>query len=83
LLFTNICQGYSGNRRYPNASSIEPKKGLAMKMLFARFMQDESGATAIEYALIAAGVSVAIITVVGTLGTKLNTTYTAVQTGLK
>jgi pilus assembly protein Flp/PilA len=54
-----------------------------MKMLFARFMQDESGATAIEYALIAAGISVAIITVVGTLGTKLNTTFTAVKTGLK
>ena len=32
-----------------------------MKKLFARFMQDESGATAIEYGLIAAGISVAII----------------------
>jgi pilus assembly protein Flp/PilA len=36
------------------------------------FLRDESGATAIEYGLIAAGISVAIITVVGGLGTKLN-----------
>ena len=46
-----------------------------MKKLFARFMQDESGATAIEYGLIAAGISVAIITVVGTLGSGLKTTF--------
>jgi pilus assembly protein Flp/PilA len=51
--------------------------------LFSKFVKDESGATAIEYGLIAAGISVAIITVVGTLGTKLNTTFTSVQTALK
>ena len=39
-----------------------------MKSLFLRFMRDESGATAIEYGLIAAGISVAIIAVVNTLG---------------
>ena len=54
-----------------------------MKMLLARFAKDELGATAIEYGLIAAGISVAIITVVGTMGTKLNTTFTTVQTALK
>jgi pilus assembly protein Flp/PilA len=54
-----------------------------MHKLLARFANDESGATAIEYGLIAAGISVAIITVVGTLGTKLNTTFTSVQTALK
>jgi pilus assembly protein Flp/PilA len=54
-----------------------------MKKLFARFAQDESGATAIEYGLIAAGISVAIITVVSGLGSKLNTTFTSVQTALK
>jgi pilus assembly protein Flp/PilA len=54
-----------------------------MKNLLARFAQDESGATAIEYGLIAAGISVAIITVVGSLGSKLNTTFTSVQTALK
>jgi pilus assembly protein Flp/PilA len=46
-----------------------------MKNLVARFANDESGATAIEYGLIAAGISVAIITVVQGLGTKLNTTF--------
>jgi pilus assembly protein Flp/PilA len=48
-----------------------------------RFFQDEKGATAIEYGLIAAGISVAIITVVTSLGTSLNTTFTSVQTALK
>jgi len=47
------------------------------------FLRDESGATAIEYGLIAAGISVAIITVVGGLGTKLNSTFTSVKDALK
>jgi pilus assembly protein Flp/PilA len=47
-----------------------------------KFLRDESGATAIEYGLIAAGISVAIITVVGGLGTKLNSTFTAVKNAL-
>ena len=50
---------------------------------FVRFLRDQSGATAIEYGLIAAGISVAIITVVASLGTSLNTTFTSVQTALK
>jgi pilus assembly protein Flp/PilA len=54
-----------------------------MKKLFACFMKDEAGATAIEYGLIAAGISVAIITVVAGVGSKLNTTFTSVQTALK
>ncbi len=54
-----------------------------MKTLFSRFVQDESGATAIEYGLIAAGISVAIIAVVQGLGTKLNSTFTSVQNALK
>ena len=54
-----------------------------MKTLFARFVKDESGATAIEYGLIAAGISVAIIAVVQGLGTKLNTTFTSVSGALK
>ncbi len=54
-----------------------------MTMLLARFAKDESGATAIEYGLIAAGISVAIITVVGTLGSSLKTTFTSVQTAIK
>jgi len=47
------------------------------------FIRDEKGATAIEYGLIAAGISVAIITVVASLGSSLNTTFTSVQTALK
>jgi pilus assembly protein Flp/PilA len=47
------------------------------------FFRDETGATAIEYGLIAAGISVAIITVVGTLGTSLNGTFTSVATAIK
>ena len=53
-----------------------------MKAL-ARFFRDESGATAIEYGLIAAGISVAIIAVVQSLGSSLNTTFTSVATALK
>ena len=48
-----------------------------------RFFSDERGATAIEYGLIAAGISVAIITVVASLGSSLNTTFTSVATALK
>ncbi len=50
---------------------------------FVSFLRDESGATAIEYGLIAAGISVAIITVVASLGSSLNTTFTSVSTALK
>jgi pilus assembly protein Flp/PilA len=53
-----------------------------MKTLVKRFLKDQSGATAIEYGLIAAGISVAIITVVKNVGTSLNSTFTTVQTGL-
>ena len=48
-----------------------------------RFVNDESGATAIEYGLIAAGISVAIIAVVQGLGSSLNATFTSVSTALK
>jgi pilus assembly protein Flp/PilA len=49
----------------------------------ARFFQDESAATAIEYGLIAAGISVAIVVVVQTVGTDLNATFTTVANALK
>ena len=54
-----------------------------MTNLVTRFIKDESGATAIEYGLVAAGISVAIITVVQSLGAKLNATFTSVQTALR
>ena len=53
-----------------------------MKTLFTSFVKNESGATAIEYGLIAAGISVAIIAVVQGLGTKLKSTFSAVQSAL-
>ena len=53
-----------------------------MSVLIKRLLKDESGATAIEYGLIAAGISVAIIAVVGGLGSKLNATFTSVQNAL-
>jgi len=53
-----------------------------MKNLVKRFAKDESGATAIEYGLIAAGISVAIITVVTTVGTNLQGTFTKVANAL-
>ena len=52
------------------------------KSIVGKFVADESGATAIEYGLIAAGISVAIIAVVQGLGSKLNTTFTSVQAAL-
>jgi pilus assembly protein Flp/PilA len=54
-----------------------------MKTLVSRFLKDESGATAIEYGLIAAGISVAIIAVVNGLGTKLNGTFGNINTQLR
>ena len=51
--------------------------------LIHRFIKDESGATAIEYGLIAAGISLAIIAAVNGLGSKLNTKFTAINTSLK
>jgi pilus assembly protein Flp/PilA len=54
-----------------------------MKTQFSRFVKDESGATAIEYGLIAAGISVAIIAVVNGIGTTLNGKFTSINTQLR
>jgi pilus assembly protein Flp/PilA len=54
-----------------------------MKTLLVQFTNDESGAIAIEYGLIAAGISVAIITVLAGAGSSLKTTFTSIQTALK
>ena len=53
-----------------------------MRHMISKFVADENGATAIEYGLIAAGISVAIITVVQGLGTKLSNVFTNVTTAL-
>jgi pilus assembly protein Flp/PilA len=54
-----------------------------MKSLIASFLKDESGATAIEYGLIAAGIAIAIITAVNGLGTKLSTNFDTISNSLK
>jgi pilus assembly protein Flp/PilA len=57
-------------------------KEASMQKLVSLFMVDESGATAIEYALIASGIAVAIVVAVQSLGTTLNTTYASVSLAL-
>jgi pilus assembly protein Flp/PilA len=54
-----------------------------MKNLIARFVKDESGATAIEYGLIATGIAIAIIAAVNGVGAKLITTFNNVSSALK
>jgi pilus assembly protein Flp/PilA len=56
---------------------------LKLKCTLARFAADESGATAIEYGLIAAGIALAIIEVIYALGTDLVAKFTALATALK
>jgi pilus assembly protein Flp/PilA len=65
-----------------DSSGRGQQKGCVMNM-FKYFLADESGATAIEYGLIAAGIAVAIITVVAAVGTSLNATFTSISTALK
>jgi pilus assembly protein Flp/PilA len=54
-----------------------------MRRLFSRFLADQSGATAIEYCLIAAGISIVIVVAVNGIGGNLNTKFTSVNTSLK
>jgi len=54
-----------------------------MKKTLKNFLTDESGATAIEYGLIAAGIALAVITVVNGLGSKLNTKFGSISASLK
>ena len=59
------------------------RNGEGFVRLLTKFWRDETGATAIEYGLIAAGIALAIISAVNGLGTKLNTKFTAINTSLK
>jgi pilus assembly protein Flp/PilA len=68
----------TGRDQAQTAQAQEP----TMTTLAKRFADDESGATAIEYGLIAAGISVAIITVVNTLGSQLKATFTNISSQL-
>ena len=58
-------------------------KEVVLKKLVFKFLSDQSAATAIEYALIAGGLSIAIIAAVNGLGSTLNSKYTSVSTSLK
>jgi pilus assembly protein Flp/PilA len=55
----------------------------AIRQLLARFVRDDSGTTAIEYALIASGVSIVIVGTVATLGTNVKGFYTSIASALK
>jgi len=59
------------------------EQGEIMKNLLVRFVHNESGATAIEYALIAAGIFMAIIAVVGDIGTDVQKPFEDTSNGLK
>jgi pilus assembly protein Flp/PilA len=54
-----------------------------MRRLIAEFLKNESGATAIEYCLIAAGISIVILVAVNGIGTTLNDKFTSVNTSIK
>ena len=80
-----------GQRQAPTRSHSGPNETITaavlatavMKKILKAFLRDESGATAIEYGLIAAGISIAIIAVVNGLGTKLKSTFSSISTQLK
>ena len=62
---------------------LQPTSGARAMSKLVEFLKNDSGATAIEYGLIAAGISIAIIAAVNTIGTTLNTKFTNVSTQLK
>jgi pilus assembly protein Flp/PilA len=70
---------FYGRQLLPTRKSQEAE----LKRTLLNFLSDESGATAIEYGLIAAGISLAIIAVVNGIGTNLNDKYTSINSSLK
>jgi pilus assembly protein Flp/PilA len=59
------------------------RQEFCMRQLFSRFLADQSGATAIEYCLLAAGLSIVILAAVNSIGTTLNASFTSVNSSLK
>jgi pilus assembly protein Flp/PilA len=59
------------------------KEEAVLKRILLGFLRDESGATAIEYGLIAAGISIVIITAVNSIGSTLNGSFTSINASLK
>lgn len=72
----------SGNEPAFGPTVMTEQEELPMTM-FQRFLKDESGATAIEYGLIASLIAIAIIAVLGTLGTNLSTKFNQVATSIQ
>lgn len=63
-------------------SDQETRQEFQMRRLIAKFLTDQAGATAIEYCLIAAGISIVIVVAVNGIGSQLNTTYDTVKSAL-
>jgi pilus assembly protein Flp/PilA len=72
-------------RRKPGREkpSQRVSRSFEMRQLFLKFLNDQSGATAIEYCLIACGIAFAIIASVQAIGPTLNTKFTSINTTLK
>jgi pilus assembly protein Flp/PilA len=66
---------------WAHAERFQP--GQERTMSISRFLKDEAGTTAIEYAIIAAGISIVIVVAVQAIGTTLNATFTSVAAGFK
>jgi pilus assembly protein Flp/PilA len=73
----------TGNFTWPAAFRCQWQVEVRLKGLFQKFLIDEQGATAIEYGLIAAGISLAIIAVVNGLGTAVSTNFNSISSSLK
>jgi pilus assembly protein Flp/PilA len=69
--------------RSPSASHDDEAEVPEMTKVLTEFLADESGATAIEYGLIAAGIALAIITAVDGLGSRLNSKFASINSSLK
>jgi pilus assembly protein Flp/PilA len=79
-----VSGGKAGDRLSPTASTVDPagERENQMTKFISKFMSDESGATAIEYGLIAALIAVVIISAVTALGTTIKEKFTAVVDGM-
>ena len=73
----------AGTQLAPHQGVAVLRAGVVMKKMVQEFIADESGATAIEYGLIAAGIALAIISAVQGVGTKLSTNFGKISTSLK
>jgi pilus assembly protein Flp/PilA len=68
---------------HARSTSAVAARSLVMRTLIRRFAKDEKAATAIEYAIIAGGLSIVIVTVVSSIGVNLNTKFTSISTAVK